>query len=132
MRLAIPILAVLTLVGCTSVGPMPSASTTTSNPAWEHYFTVAYDVSPQGEARKVSGYVHNSYGVHMKNVRLLVQGLDTSETVVAQQLAWVPGGVPGFGRSYFEVGRLPAAEKYRVTVWSFERVESGSSGGAFP
>ena len=132
MRLAIPMFAMLALVGCTSVGPTPSASMTTSNPAWEHYFKVAYDVTPQGEARKVSGYVHNSYGVHMKNVRLLVQGLDTTENVVTQQLAWVPGGVPGFGRSYFEVARLPAAEKYRVTVWSFERVESGSSGGAFP
>lgn len=129
MPRAIPIVALLVLAGC-SVGPMPSASTTTANPAWQHYFKVAYDVQPQGEARKLSGYLTNEYGVAMKNVRLLVQGLDTTDNVVTQRLAWVPGGVPAFGRSYFEVGRLPAAEKYRVTVWSFDRLETPS--GTWP
>jgi len=31
--------------------------------------------------------------------------------------------VPGFGRSYYEIPGLPAADHYRVTVWSYERVQ---------
>ena len=124
MRFAVLLLTLLA-AGC-SVGPTPSASTTTAHPEWQHYFKLAYDVQPQGDARKVSGYIVNTYGVAMKNVQLLVQALDPSENVVAQRLTWVPGGVPGFGRSYFQIGGLPAADKYRVTVWSFERVETDS------
>src|SRR5687768_15209903 len=124
MRFAILMLT-LFVSGC-SVGPMPSASTTTAHPEWQHYFKLVYDVRSQGNARTVSGYIVNDYGVAMKNVRLLVQALDPSENVVTQHLAWVPGGVPGFGRSYFQVGGLPVADKYRVTVWSFERVETDS------
>ena len=122
MRFAILMLTLL-VTGC-SVGPVPSASTTSAHPEWQHYFKISYDVQPQGEARRVSGYIVNEYGVAMKNVQLLVQALDPSENVVTQRLAWVPGGVPGFGRSYFQIGGLPATDKYRVTVWSFERMET--------
>jgi hypothetical protein len=37
----------------------------------------------------------------------------------------VPGVVPGFGRAYFEVPKMPKADAYRVTVWSYERIEGG-------
>jgi hypothetical protein len=123
MRIAILILALL-VTGCTAVGPVPSASTTTAHPEWQHYFKITYDVQPYGEARRVSGYIMNDYGVAMRNVQLLVQALDPGENLVAQRLTWVPGGVPGFGRTFFQVAGLPVADKYRVTVWSFERVET--------
>ena len=34
--------------------------------------------------------------------------------MVGQRIAFVPGGVSGFGRAYFEVPNLPAADHYRV------------------
>jgi hypothetical protein len=38
-------------------------------------------------------------------------------------LEWVAeaesGGVNGFGRAYFAVAQMPAADKYRVTVWDY-------------
>lgn len=35
-------------------------------------------------------------------------------------------GVSGFGRAYFEIPHLPAADHYRVSVWDFSFVESAS------
>jgi hypothetical protein len=42
---------------------------------------------------------------------------------VGQRIAWVPGGIPTNGRSYF--GHLPAADHYRVTVWPDNVIERG-------
>jgi hypothetical protein len=62
------------------------------------------------------------------NVQLLAQGLDAAGNVVTQKLAWVPGTVPPMNRAMFTVpGGLAPAERYRVTVWAFEFVESGSA-----
>ena len=129
MRLTITMLALLILAGC-SIGPMPSASVTTTNPVWQNYFKLAYDVEGQGDSRKVSGYVINDYGSPMAHIQLLVQALDPQENVVNQRIVMLPGTLGGFGRSYFEVRGMPAAEKYRVTVWAFDRVEGG--GQRFP
>jgi hypothetical protein len=35
-----------------------------------------------------------------------------------------PGGVGGFGHTYFEVPHLAPADKYRVTVWDYTFVQS--------
>src|SRR5437660_394309 len=59
-------------------------------------------------------------------VRLLAQALDPSGAVVGQRIAWVPGGVSGFGRAYFEIPHLPATDHYRVSVWDFSFIESAS------
>ncbi len=34
---------------------------------------------------------------------MLAQALDASGAVVGQQIAWLPGGVGGFERAYFEI-----------------------------
>ena len=120
--------ALIALAGC--VGPMPSATVTTASPAWQNWLKVSYDVETRGEQRKLAGYVVNEYGVPMR-VQLLAQAVDTGEQVIAQKIFHLPGVLPGFGRSYFEVVGLPAAQNYRVTVWTFERIEGGPS-GAFP
>jgi len=65
----------------------------------------------------------NTYGEPAGKVQLLAQALDANGNVVAQRIEWVPGVVPGFGRVYFEVSKMPKADAYRVTVWSYERIE---------
>jgi len=44
--------------------------------------------------------------------------------VLGERIEWIPGGVSGFGRAYFEIPHLPAADRYLVTVWDYSIVES--------
>jgi len=57
-------------------------------------------------------------------LRLLAQALDASGAVVGQRIAWVPEGVGGYERAYFEIRHLPAAEHYRVSVWDYSRSQA--------
>ncbi len=124
---------VLATSGCGpgAAGVMPSASVTSTTPSWENWFTLDWraerDVS--GAAR-VDGYLYNTYGRAATDVRLLAQALDESGNVIAQRLQWVPGGVPQLGRAYFEIPGLPPAPEYRVSVWSFDFIQT--PGGRFP
>jgi hypothetical protein len=120
--------AVLTAGGCATVtalnptAPMPSASVTTTAPGAEaHWFKLEWAVEPgRAGARRISGYVYNNYGSPVEQMRLLAQALDTSDGVVGQRIAWVPGGLPATSRGYFQIDGLPDADHYRVTVWSFD------------
>jgi hypothetical protein len=102
----------------------PSASTTTTVPgAAERWFKFQWSVEPGRGSRRIAGYVCNTYGQPVSQVRLLGQALDQSGALVGQRLVWVPGGISGFSRAYFEIDRLPDADHYRVTVWSFDVTE---------
>ena len=82
--------------------------------------------SPNQTGQAVRGYITNEYGDPAEPLRLLAQGLDASGAVVGQQIAWVPEGVGGFERAYFEISRLPTADHYRVSVsdYSFLQAEA--------
>jgi hypothetical protein len=125
MRLSI---LVLLLTGCAGAGAagslQPSATVTTTSPASENIFRVDWSVATTGpNARRIEGYVHNTYGVSAARVQMLGQALDASGNLVGQRLVWVPGSVPQFGRSYFTIDPLPPADHYRVTVWAFDLEE---------
>jgi hypothetical protein len=67
---------------------------------------------------EIAGYVYNLRdGWWASNVRLQVEALDTSGTVIGSNLGLVFGDVPPANRSYFEIP-VPAsgAASYRVTV----------------
>jgi len=55
---------------------------------------------------------------------VLGMAVDSSGKVIGQRIEWVPGGIPGFAQAYFEIGHLPAAPTYRVTVWDYTFVDS--------
>lgn len=129
------IAARLTLVAaaataCASSGALvPSASTTTLMAGWENRFAVDWTTeSEQGGARRVVGHVTGRQGELAEPVRVLAQALDVSGAVVAQRIGWVPGGVNGFQRAYFEISDLPSAAQYRVTVWDYTFHQSPGSG----
>jgi len=42
---------------------------------------------------------------------------------VSQRVERVPGGVPGFNSTYYEISRMAAADHYRVTVWTYSFIE---------
>ena len=103
----------------------PSESTTTLTQGWEHWFTLEWSTErePDGEAR-IRGYITNEYGEAAEPLRLLGQALDKSGTVVGERIAWVPEGVGGHERAYFEIRHLPAADHYRVSVWDYSRLQA--------
>jgi hypothetical protein len=115
-------LVVLTTTGCASTDAFsPSGSATTLMYGWELHFTLEWTVEPEaGDARQLKGYVNNLYGGYATDVRLLAQALDASGTVVGRRIAFVPAGVPGFGRSSFVIQHLPPADHYQVSVWTYD------------
>jgi len=121
------IAVVMTACGTVSSHLTPSTSTTTLMVGWERHFALEWTVEPEHEgARRLRGYVNSQYGEFATTVRLLAQALDPSGAVVDQRIVWVPGGVSGFGRAYFEIRHLPAADHYRVSVWDYSVLEANS------
>jgi hypothetical protein len=117
------LLALVPLVaGCAGAagGLTPSSSVTTAIIGWENWLQVDWTASGQD----IDGYVSSKHGSPIVSVRLLAQGLDASGNVVGQKIEWLPGTLPGLQRSYFRISRMPPAASYRVSVWSFETLES--------
>jgi hypothetical protein len=113
------------VTGCgAAAGPMPSASVTTAVQGWEHYFRLDWTPNRRPGGTDIDGYIYNDHGAPAGSVRLLAQALDADNNVVAQKIEWVPGVVPNFGRSYFRIPGLPPAPLYRVTVWSFDIIDT--------
>jgi hypothetical protein len=96
---------------------------------WERIFTVTWDTVQHKGRPLVEGYVNNVSPYDMAGVRVLVDSLDSTGRIVDQRITWLPGGLRGGGRLYFEVP-VGAADRYQVRVFSYERSESaGMLGG---
>jgi len=119
-------LIALVITACATGGDgiAPSASFTTLMPGWESKFSVEWKDTPaQDGSRLLFGRVTSRYGQYADPFQLLGQALDSSGNVVSQRVERVPGGVPGFNSTYYEISRMVAADHYRVTVWSYSWVE---------
>lgn len=115
---------VLTACATGSAQIAPSASFTTLMPGWESKFAVEWNVVPASDGSSVVfGRVTSRYGQYAEPFTLLGQSLDASNNVVSQRVERVPGGVPGFNSTYYEIRRMAAADHYKVTVWSYSFVE---------
>lgn len=122
IRLALLIgLVVAMNAACANTGATPPLnSPTTLMSGWEHHFRIDWTAAEQSpNTRQVSGYVYNQNGEFATSLRVLAQAVDTTGAVVGQRIAYVPGGVGGFGRVYFVVPNLPVADNYRVSVWDY-------------
>ena len=120
------VLVAMVAGGCAGVGTglAPSASVTTAVQGWERYFRLEWTGQAVPAGMAIDGYIYNTYGSPAGNVRVLAQALDATDGVIAQKIEWVPGVVPNFSRSYFRVTALPPAAAYRVTVWSFDIIDT--------
>lgn len=121
--LVVSVIAMMT-AACANLGtgasPPLSSTATTLMYGWEDYFTLEWAADAgQNGSRRVTGYVHNRKGEYALDLRVLAQALDASGAVVGQRIAFVPGGVGGSGKAYFEVPNLPVASSYRVSVWDY-------------
>jgi hypothetical protein len=115
------------LVGCSSAGTTPSATVTTLQPDAEQWFRVSVESVPERDGTRVrlQGYVTNLYGEAAGRVQLLAQALDNAGNVVDQKITWLPYPVPAFDRVYYDIPNMPQADRYRVTIWYYERRKFG-------
>ena len=120
MRLGLLTTVMVTMsAACASYGPSPSTTTTLMS-GWEHHFSIDWTAVEQSQSsRKVSGYIYNRNGEYATHLRVLAQAIDPAGAVVGQRIAYVPGGIGGNGRAYFEVPNLPVAQNYRVSIWDY-------------
>ena len=115
------LVVVVTACGTGSSYLIPSGSTTTLMAGWEYRFKLEWSVENEpGNTRRIRGYINSQYGERAVHVRVLGQALDGSGAVVGQRIAFVPSGVGGFGRAYFEIPQLPPADHYRVSIWDYD------------
>ncbi len=124
LGLAFLVLACGTVTSGTGTENIPPSMTTLMG-GWEQKFAVEWNVAPEpGGLQRIQGYVVSRYGQRAEPLRVLGRALDRSGAVVSQRIEWIPGGVGGFGRAYFQIPHLPAADHYLVTVWDYAIVES--------
>ena len=111
------------LTACATAGDPLTSHTEfdTMVPGWEYKYALDWKVQPaQDGTSLVYGRVSSKYGEFAGSFRVLGMAVDSSGKVIGQRIGLVPGGVPGFASVYFEVGPLPAAASYRVTVWDYD------------
>jgi len=119
MGFAMPI-ALIAACGTANSQVTPSASVSTLMPGWEQKFELDWQVNTElGGTQRIRGYLVSHYGRSAYEARVLVRTVDVSGAVVGRRIVWVPGGVPGFGRSYFDVPHLSSADHYLVSVWDY-------------
>jgi hypothetical protein len=120
-------LIVVALAGCglSMKYPAPSGPMTTLIPGWERYFTLQWTAEADRDgSRRVDGYITSKYGEYAADMRILVQARDASDAIVTQRIVPVTTGVGGFGRTYFDVRHMPAADHYQVFVWDYRLIQS--------
>lgn len=78
----------------------------------------------------IQGYVYNDYLRAASDVRLLVETLDASGTMIASDLGFVRGVVAFGGRNYFEIPLRTPGASYRVRVTGFDWKDSGGGSGS--
>ena len=87
-----------------------SPSTTTLMAGWQQKFELDWQAKPGPDGtQRIQGYIVSRHGHSAEPVRVLVQVLDASGAAMDYRIAWIPGGVPGFGRAYFEVAHQPSS-----------------------
>ena len=91
----------------------------------EQYFKFEWEITQGKRSPVMKGYIYNNHGSRAVNVRVLVIELDAAGQAVKRTASWVPSGIPGKGRAYFEVPVEHADAGYRVTLESFDWMQEG-------
>lgn len=87
---------------------------------------IEWTVEPaRGKWQAVCGYIYNDTPVAPREVRLLVEGRDTSDRIIDSRIAYVLGYIAPWGRTYFCSTATAGAARYSVTVlgaqWTGDR-----------
>jgi len=93
----------------------------------DRYFPIDAQTETRSRGAVVAGYVRNEGGLGAKDVRLRVEQLDAGGQVVATSIGYVSGTLTPGRRVYFEVPVASAAATYRVSVLSFDWINTVGS-----
>ena len=96
------------------------------DPLAPRYFDIDWTLD-RTRANTISGYVYNKYGQAMGSVQLVVELLDSSESVIGRRYEWLGRTLTAGTRSYFQVKQLPPAVSYRVAVHAYTILENGKN-----
>jgi hypothetical protein len=95
---------------------------------WQRYFEIQWEVARQDRDALIEGYITNTWGFGVREVRVLVNGYDSSGTQIGQLVAWGPNAIEPGERAYFDVTILGAAATYDVSTFSWRWTRLPSSG----
>ena len=92
------------------------------------YFRVERRVTRDRKGPAVEGYVYNTAGRTAERMRLQIDRVDASGSVIGNSIIWLPGDIHRNDRAFFS-SSVPASESYRVQVLSFDWGCDGGGGG---
>jgi len=94
----------------------------------ERYFRIEWQVTRNRKGPTIDGYVYNKANQVAQRIRLQIERVDASGSVVGTSTVWLPGDVSMSDRGYFSAS-VPEAASYRVQVLSFDWSCQGGGGG---
>src|SRR5204863_4859360 len=94
----------------------------------ERYFRLEWTVTRDRKGPAIEGYVYNMSRRLVERMRLQIERLDATGTVVGSSAVWVLGTVPIESHAYFHAS-VPAAASYRVQVLTFDCAAGGGGAG---
>jgi hypothetical protein len=118
----VPVVALFALLMLTFNATRATAELKPLMAGWEQYFTVTWEPAQVKGRQVLQGYVNNTSSYDLRNIRILVETLDTAGATTSQRVAWVPGEMNGASRLFFEVP-VDSAPTYRVRIFSYDRME---------
>jgi len=112
----------VTLGGCATVPTPATWQPGNVQPliiGWPQYFEILWVVTRQDQGAFIEGYITNTWGFAVREVRVLVNGYDASGTQTGQVIAWGPNAIQPGERVYFDVTVPAAAATYDVSIFSW-------------
>jgi len=123
------LLATMVLLALGAGSPVRPAVALEATSTVDQRIRLDWDVKVgRGGRAVIQGYVYNDNGRPAADVRLLVETLDASGTVIARDIGFVRQVVQFNDRAYFEVPLKATGASYRVSVTSLDW--KGGGGGA--
>lgn len=129
--LFLPVLLWATWGGCATVPAPATWQPGNVQPlifGWQRYFEILWVVTRQDQGAFIEGYITNNWGFAVREVRVLVNGYDSSGTQTGQAIAWGPNEIAPGDRVYFDVTVPAAAATYEVSVFSWKWTWPPSAG----
>ena len=120
-------IAVLTATALLFTSGAASAAQIYAPQTLERYFRLEWTVTRDRKGPAIEGYVYNMSRRLVERMRLQIERLDATGTIVGSSAVWVLGTVPIESRAYFQAS-VPAAASYRVQVLTFDWAAGGGSG----
>ena len=115
------LLATIVLLALGAGSPVRPAVALEATSTVDQRIRLDWDVKVgRGGRAVIQGYVYNDNGRPAADVRLLVETLDASGTVIARDIGFVRQVVQFNDRAYFEVPLKATGASYRVSVTSLD------------